>query len=54
MAKNRQSNHAPAQIYLWILSRTPTLPPAHYEAIVARLAAKGYETARIVKTVQAP
>jgi apolipoprotein D and lipocalin family protein len=44
----------PSRDYLWILSRSPTLPSAQYDAIVARLAAQGYETSRIVRTVQAP
>jgi apolipoprotein D and lipocalin family protein len=44
----------PSRDYLWILSRTPTMAPVLYEAIVARLAAKGYETKRIVRTVQVP
>ena len=42
----------PSRDYLWVLSRTPSMDPALYEAIVGRLAAKGYETSRIVKTLQ--
>ena len=42
----------PGRDYLWILSRTPTLDPAVYERIVARLAAAGYETNRLVRTAQ--
>lgn len=41
----------PSRDYLWILSRTPTLDPAVYDAIVGRLAAQGYETGRLVRTV---
>jgi apolipoprotein D and lipocalin family protein len=38
--------------YLWILSRTPTMKEEVYDAIVRRLAAQGYETNRLVRTVQ--
>jgi apolipoprotein D and lipocalin family protein len=41
----------PSRDYLWILGRTPALEPQVYEAIVARVAAQGYETQRLVKTV---
>ena len=44
----------PGRDYLWILSRTPTMAQAQYDAIVARLRAVGYETERLVRTVQAP
>jgi apolipoprotein D and lipocalin family protein len=43
----------PSRDYLWILSRTATLPEATYSAIIARLAAKGYETARLARTLHA-
>ncbi len=42
----------PGRDYLWILSRTPTMAPDLYEAIVQRLAAQGYPTDRLVRTVQ--
>ncbi len=42
----------PGRDYLWILSRTPTMPEATYREIVGRLEAKGYETSRLVRTVQ--
>lgn len=42
----------PGRDYLWILSRTPTMEPAMYEEIVSRLKARGYETERLVKTLQ--
>jgi apolipoprotein D and lipocalin family protein len=42
----------PTRDYLWILSRTPTMAPAAYDAIVGRIAAKGYETQRLVRTLQ--
>jgi apolipoprotein D and lipocalin family protein len=40
----------PSRDYLWILSRTPAMEPRVYDAIVARLAAQGYETQRLVLT----
>lgn len=42
----------PGRDYLWILSRTPTMAEATYEAIVARVQAQGYETSRLVRTLQ--
>jgi apolipoprotein D and lipocalin family protein len=42
----------PGRDYLWILARTPTMTEATYLGIVARLQAQGYETSRLVRTVQ--
>jgi apolipoprotein D and lipocalin family protein len=42
----------PSRDYLWILSRTPTLAPAVYDAIVERLRAQGYEVDRLKRTRQ--
>lgn len=42
----------PSRDYLWILSRTPTMEARVYDDIVARLAAQGYETKRLVRTAQ--
>jgi apolipoprotein D and lipocalin family protein len=44
----------PGRDYLWILSRTPSMKAEVYEAIVQRLAAQGYETNRLVRTVHGP
>jgi apolipoprotein D and lipocalin family protein len=44
----------PGRDYLWILARTPTMADATYQGIVARLRAHGYETARLVRTLQRP
>jgi apolipoprotein D and lipocalin family protein len=44
----------PGRDYLWILSRTPTMDAGVYESIARRLAAQGYETTRLVRTVQGP
>lgn len=42
----------PSRDYLWILSRTQTMEAEVYDAIVGRLAAQGYETSRLVRTVR--
>lgn len=42
----------PSRDYLWILSRTPTMDPTLYASILRRLEAQGYETERLVRTVQ--
>ena len=42
----------PGRDYLWILSRTPQLSTEVYGAIIERLEAQRYETARLVKTLQ--
>ena len=38
--------------YLWILSRTPTVDKASYDALVARLAAQGLDVSKLVATPQ--
>lgn len=43
----------PGRDYLWVLSRTPTMDAATYDAIVARAQAQGFDTGRLVRTVQA-
>ncbi len=42
----------PSRKYLWILSRTPSLPDAMYQKITGRLAAKGYDAGKLMKTKQ--
>ena len=42
----------PGRDYLWILSRTPTMSAATYESLITRLQAHGYETSRLVRTLQ--
>jgi apolipoprotein D and lipocalin family protein len=44
----------PSRDYLWILSRTPTMDPPVYDAIVARLQGHGYEVERLQRTLQPP
>jgi apolipoprotein D and lipocalin family protein len=44
----------PSRDYLWILSRTRTMDPATYAALLARIAAKGYELEPLNRTPQPP
>ncbi|MBI3297111.1 MAG: lipocalin family protein [Elusimicrobia bacterium] len=41
----------PARDRLWVISRTPTLEPAVYDAVVARAKAQGYPVEKLAKTV---
>ena len=42
----------PSRKYLWVLSRTQSMDEALYQEIVGRLQAKGYDPARLVRTLQ--
>ena len=42
----------PGRDYLWILARAPTLDGETYRGILARLRAQGYDTSRLVQTLQ--
>lgn len=42
----------PRREYLWVLSRTPRVDPQRYEALRARLAAKGFDLSRLELTSQ--
>ena len=42
----------PGRDYLWILSRTPTVDRAAYDALVARLAGQGLDVSKLVPTRQ--
>jgi apolipoprotein D and lipocalin family protein len=42
----------PSRDYLWILARTPELPPDVYAGILERVAAQGYDLERLVVTPQ--
>jgi len=42
----------PSRDYLWILSRSPTMDAAVYDAILTRLRAQGYEVERLNRTLQ--
>lgn len=44
----------PERTYLWILSRTPTLPEDVYAGILERLEAQGYDLAPLTRTPQPP
>jgi apolipoprotein D and lipocalin family protein len=43
---------SPDRKYLWILSRTPSLAPASYDAALAAARANGFDVDRLVKTRQ--
>jgi len=42
----------PKREYLWILSRTPQVEPAAYDALLARLTAQGLDVSRLERTPQ--
>lgn len=42
----------PDRSALWILSRTPQMPAARYDALIARLTQRGYQPERLRTTVQ--
>lgn len=42
----------PSKNYLWILSRTPTMDPAVYDALVAKARALGFPTDTLIKVDQ--
>jgi len=42
----------PDRSALWILSRTAQMPAARYDALIARLTARGYQPERLRQTVQ--
>jgi len=42
----------PKREYLWILSRTPQVDPAAYDALLARLTAQGLDVSKLVRTPQ--
>jgi len=42
----------PGRDYLWILARTPAMTDGTYRSILAGLQAQGYETSRLVRTIQ--
>lgn len=41
-----------ARDYVWIMARTPTLPEARYQDLVAKVNAMGYDTRKLVKVPQ--
>jgi apolipoprotein D and lipocalin family protein len=42
----------PNRKYLWILSRTPTMPIGIYSEVLEKIRSKGYDISRIVMTCQ--
>ena len=44
----------PKREYLWVLSRTPTVSPEAYDALLGRLKAQGFELERLERNRQAP
>lgn len=42
----------PKREYLWILSRTPQVDPAEYDALLARLTTQGLDVSKLVRTPQ--
>jgi apolipoprotein D and lipocalin family protein len=42
----------PKRDYLWILARTPKVEPQAYAALLQRLAAKGFDTSKLIVTKQ--
>ena len=44
----------PNRDYLWILSRSPTPPPAEVERLVARARSLGFDTAELIHVSQQP
>lgn len=44
----------PKREFLWILSRTPQVSPAAYEALLERLANKGFDLKRLQASPQSP
>ena len=40
----------PRREYLWVLSRTPQVDPARYEALLARLAEQGFDLSKLITT----
>ncbi len=44
----------PKRSSLWILSRTPQLDEAAYQKLIGEAQARGFDTSRLVKTMQKP
>lgn len=43
---------SPDRKYLWVLSRTPEIPPAAYDAAVVTASSNGFDTSKLVRTAQ--
>ena len=44
----------PSRDYLWILARTPTMDPAIYATLLARIEAQGFDLEQLNRTPQPP
>lgn len=44
----------PQREYLWILARSPSVAPAQYQALLARLQAQGFDLSRLVVSPHSP
>jgi apolipoprotein D and lipocalin family protein len=44
----------PKRNYLWVLSRTPQVNPAAYEALLQRLKARGFDLSKLEPSAQLP
>ena len=42
----------PSRDYLWILSRTPRIEESLYQQLLAKMAARGFKTERMIRTSQ--
>jgi len=42
----------PSRDYLWILSRTPKIDEALYQQLLAKMATRGFQTERMIRTLQ--
>ena len=42
----------PSREYLWVLSRTPTVPAPEYQALLRRLEAQGFDVSKLESTPQ--
>jgi len=43
----------PSREYLWVLSRTPTVDAAAYQALLGRLQAQGFDLSKLERSAQA-
>jgi apolipoprotein D and lipocalin family protein len=43
----------PSREFLWVLSRTPTVPAPEYQALLRRLEAQGFDVSKLESTPQA-
>ena len=44
----------PSRKYLWILSRTPRMDEGLYQQLLSKMAARGFKTEMMIRTVQTP